>query len=298
MMLLKLIHEAPAAKPLQAEAPAVALSFFKGFCSSTPQAFESKAAYLPSGRKFAVFVADVLRATSTMLAVAASGAHAIAIGVKSTSGGEFPKPPASMSNVLFGGEKDGKALPGGEIGNSPMAVRPNQFCGKSLYFFSTNGARAVVAASTLANSEIFIVSMANIDETVDAAILTGCNSFVVVNGGFYQAATIEDQVCAGRIFEALIQRGALSPPELDDEARMAHVTAQAFQCNICLLNTLHGQQVARLLSAVGRQNDVDAVITGKGIHPQIWCAMKRTVLRHEGQDGHHIFIPSISELHS
>jgi phosphosulfolactate phosphohydrolase-like enzyme len=271
---------------------------FKGFCSSTPQAFDSKVAYLPSGRKIAVFVVDVLRATSTMLAVAASGAHAIAIGVKSKSGVEFPDPPSVMSNVVFGGEKDGMALPGGEIGNSPMAISPMQFSGKSLYFVSTNGARGVVAASRLSGAEIFIVSMANIDVTVDAALLADCNSFVVVSGGFYQAATIEDQVCAGRIFEALFQRGALSPPALDDEARMAHVLAQAFQCNTCLLNTLHGQQVARLLSAVGRQDDVDAVITGKGIHPDIWHAMKRTVLRHEGHDGHHIFIPSISELHS
>jgi 2-phosphosulfolactate phosphatase len=280
---------------LKSTGPKLALENCKGFFASSSVVFEAKVGHLPDDGKMAVLAVDVLRATATWTAIGADRPCGIQIRVKDQDGVGFMAPPPSDAVWVKAGELNGEPIPGAVMGNSPTEVWLGRFFGSWVSFESTNGARAVEKAKKVPGSEIFIVCLQNIEAVVHAAIKAGCNRFVVVAGGFYGSATLEDTVCAGRILQCLIDAGAVLMDELDDEAKIAITTAEAFIDDAKLLATLKDCQVARLLREVGREEDVDAVITGAGIDPEIWGRMKSTVLRYQEYDGLGVFIPSSQE---
>lgn len=279
-------------RSLKAAAPAVALANFKAFYSASPSAFEAKAPNLPKEEKTAIFVVDVLRATTSWTAIGAADPHGIRIEVKSKEGAGLPTSSYPDRDWVCAGEWDGKPINGGAMGNSPTEVMPDLFYHRWVRFESTNGARAVAQATTIKGAEIYIVCFPNIEAAVEAAIEDGCGVFAVAAGGFYGAATLEDTACAGRIFQELIDRDAISFGDLDDEAHIAVATANALADDRDLLAMLKRAQVARLLAEVGRESDVDAVINGSGIYPQIWARMHSTVLRYCEHDGLGVFVSS------
>jgi phosphosulfolactate phosphohydrolase-like enzyme len=278
---------------LKANGPTTALARYKAFCSASPIAFEAKGPNLPGGGKKAVFIVDALRATATWTAIGAAKPRGIKINVKAKDGAGLPAPTLSDGVWLIAGEWNGVPIPGGVMGNSPTEVSTHRFCDRWVSFESTNGARAVEQAKNIPDSEIFIVCFQNIEAAVSAALKNGCCLFVVAAGGFYGSATLEDTVCAGRILQHLIASAAISPNDLDDEARIALATAEAFADDMKLLATLKESQVARLLREVGREDDVDAVINGMGVDEQIWVRMRSTVLRYHDYGGLGVFMPSM-----
>lgn len=282
-------------QPLKTSGPTVALAKFKAFCSMSPIALAAKTPNLPRRWKTAVFIVDVLRATVTWTAMGAAAPRGIQIKVKATDGAGPSEATLSDEVWLTGGEWNGEPIPGGVMGNSPTEVSPDLFHGRWVRFESTNGARAVEQARNVPQSEVFIVCFQNIKAAVDAALKEGCRLFVVAAGGFYGSATLEDTVCAGRIMQQLIASAAVSPNDLDDEARISLATADAFADDAELLATLKKAQVARLLKAVGREDDVDAVITGAGVDARIWERMRSTVLRYHDYGGLGVFIPSMQK---
>lgn len=260
-------------------APALSLNAYDAFYASTPQAFDLKVQHLPRG-DYAVVIVDALRATTSWVAMGAAGAKAIQIVVKDYAAiGSVKTPRSGDSNWLLGGEKDGKPIPGGVIGNSPTEAHPDLLAGKSIRFASTNGARAVQGAARF-SEHIFLACFANIGSTCDAIVAQGYDRIVFVAGGFYGAATLEDTVVVGRMLQRLIDMGILSMHALDDEARMAVGLASAHANDVALVETLKGAQVGRLLAQIGRADDVDAVVTGKGIDADVWRKMHATVLQY------------------
>jgi len=267
-----------------ASAPALSLSAYSAFYASTPQAFDLKAPHLPEG-DYAVVIVDALRATTTWVAMAAAGAEAIQIVVKDYSAMSSAQE-ASLGSPqwLMGGEKDGKPMPGGVIGNSPTEALPGLLAGKSVRFASTNGARAVKAASRF-SEHVFLTCLTNIGPTCDAIAALGLNRIVFVAGGFYGAATLEDTVVVGRMLHRLIDVGMLTTDCLDDEARMAVAVAKVYCDDTQLVESLKASQVGRLLARIGRGDDVDAVVVGTGIAPQVWRNMHEIVLKYVPDTG-------------
>jgi phosphosulfolactate phosphohydrolase-like enzyme len=286
-------RKAPSA--LKANGPTTALAPCKGFFSASPIAFEAKGPNLPGGGKKAVFIVDALRATATWTAIGAAKSRGIKIKIKAKDGARLPAPTFADEIWLIAGEWNGEPISGGVMGNSPTEVSTDRFCDRWVSFESTNGARAVEQAKNIPDSEIIIVCFQNIEAAIAVALKRGCDRYVVAAGGFYGSATLEDTVCAGRILKHLIAIAALSPDDLDDEARIALATADAFADDTKLLATLKESQVARLLREVGREDDVDAVINGMGVDEQIWVRMKSTVLRYHDYGGLGVFIPSMEE---
>ncbi|MBP2560075.1 phosphosulfolactate phosphohydrolase-like enzyme [Neorhizobium galegae] len=276
---------------LKAPAQAVALGDFRAFFSASPNAFEAKAPHLPCQDKVAIVVVDALRATTSWVAIGATGPRGILIKIKSKEGVGLPAPFAPDGEWVRAGELHGRPINGGVMGNSPTEVRSDMFGSRWVRFESTNGAHAVELATTIENAEVYIGCFQNIGSVVEAAIKDGCGSLVVVAGGFYGSATIEDNVCAGRFFKEWIARTGISRQDLDDEARIALASAEAFPDDRELLATLKGAQVARLLREVGRESDVDAIITGIGVDPDIWDRMHSTVLRYTAHEGLGVFVP-------
>src|SRR5262245_61680075 len=88
-------------------------------------------------------VVDVLRATTTI-------AHALAAGCAGVrpcaTADEARRLAGSLpaGKVLLGGERDGKPLPGFDLGNSPGEYTPARCRDRTLVLTTTNGTRALL----------------------------------------------------------------------------------------------------------------------------------------------------------
>lgn len=289
-MGIKLRHSSPVMLP---DAVWHALSTYSTHYSATPAAFEAKAGHFPDAVKAAtaVIVIDVLRATSTLTAAAAGGASGIMISVKPKTGTAFSAPLSHSGHWMFGGEQNGKPMPGGAIGNSPTEVQEGMFSGSFLKFVSTNGARAIATAEASGFNRLYLACLPNVEVTVLQAVADGADRIAFVGGGFYESGTLEDTVCAGVGVSVLLRHGFTALRHLDDEARMAASVASDFAQPDDLLAALRDGQVGRLLNAIGRGTDIDAVVTGDGIEPSIWQRMPSTVLPYTKTSGLGMFVP-------
>jgi 2-phosphosulfolactate phosphatase len=166
-------HDTPRGLVVLADPVWHALSGYSTFYSSTPHAFNAKTARFPLAAKAdtAIVVIDVLRATSTLVAVAAAGAAGIHVAVKTKTGTHpFTPPTAACGPWVYGGEENGRPITGGCIGNSPTEATADKFRNAYLKFVSTNGAKAIAAAEAAGFSRLYLACLPNISSTVAKAI--------------------------------------------------------------------------------------------------------------------------------
>lgn len=99
---------------------------------------------IPARPQTTAVVIDVLRATSTISAACANGAARVVA---------FEDPSAALAyrqreaNVLVCGEREGRVIEGFDLGNSPSEYARERVASRTLAFASTNGSRALRAAS-------------------------------------------------------------------------------------------------------------------------------------------------------
>jgi phosphosulfolactate phosphohydrolase-like enzyme len=276
----------------------LSLKHYRVFGSCSPATFIEKLGQVNTASESsnldssaAVFV-DILRATTTLVAVAASGCRGIVVERKPSDGKySFVAPFLPTEQWVFGGELNGGPISGydlngrkvrGVIDNSPLTASRSIFDHKYLRFFSTNGATAFEALSVAKFSAIYALSLANIEATAQALVGMNPARIWLVGGGFYGGATIEDSVAAGFLIKRLIELNFIKREELDDEAEAMRIHALYFHegnefLATELLTRLKIGQVARLLSKKGHEKDVVACINGKGMK-QSWEDMKSVAL--------------------
>lgn len=89
-----------------------------------------------------VIVIDLLRASTTICTALAAGAECVMpfaeIDEALAAADRFGR-----NNVLLGGERHGKLIPGFDLGNSPAEYTPERVAGRRILFSTTNGARAL-----------------------------------------------------------------------------------------------------------------------------------------------------------
>jgi phosphosulfolactate phosphohydrolase-like enzyme len=268
---------------------------FNVFCSLTPESFAAKVQHFSSTerKKTAGIFVDVLRATTTLTVIGARSVKGIHLAVKPRSGGyDFTPPVFPDAKWIFDGEENGRPIEGGIIGNSPAAAAEGDFGGNYLKFFSTNGARALEALSRAELGGVYLMSMANIDATMQKITDVSFKNIWLLGGGFYGSLTLEDTVCCGRAISWLIERGIHRAAELDDEARIALQAAESYQSDDDrLVADLRESQVAKLLHAVGRGEDVPMSVDGRGLSSPLWARMCETVMRLTLVDTTHLLVP-------
>lgn len=273
------------------------LSHYRIFGSCSPATFQQKLGQVQVGddsrlRSSAAVFVDILRATTTLVAVGASGCKGIVVDKKPKKGDyKFVAPFFKNEKWVFGGELNGSPIVGidssgkelrGVIDNSPLTVKAPTFENKYLRFFSTNGAAAFDALSGAKFNSIFALSLANIEATAQALLAGGPDRIWLVGGGFYGGATIEDSVAAGILIKRLMQLGLATRKELDDEAETMRTHALYFQdgkeiLEAELLTRLKSGQVSKLLTGLGHERDVIACINGTGMKAT-WSEMKSIAL--------------------
>jgi len=141
-------------------------------------------------------VVDVLRATSTIAQALASGYRRVFCCAEIDEALELRE---RLGEGVLAGERRAAAIPGFDLGNSPLEfVEP---LGDSLILTTTNGTRAIVAAA--ANADVVLVgSLLNLNAVAAEAREEGAGVEVVC-AGVQGAFAIEDAYCAGRIAELL-----------------------------------------------------------------------------------------------
>lgn len=141
-------------------------------------------------------VIDVIRATSTICQALAAGYQRVFCAAEVEEARALRE---ALGEGVLGGERNAVRIPGFDLGNSPREyVQP---AGETLILSTTNGTRAVVAASQRCE-RVFIASLLNLAAVVEAARAAG-EDVVVVCAGVQGTLALDDAFVAGRIVELL-----------------------------------------------------------------------------------------------
>jgi 2-phosphosulfolactate phosphatase len=227
----------------------------------------------PDWRKSTVYVVvDVVRATTTLTVAFDRGCRRVLLAPDIETAREHAR--QEPGRYLLGGEREGVAPPGFDLGNSPAEYVRANLDGRDLLFATTNGTRALRACE--GGYAVFAGSYRNANAITNAAVqralgahsatpetVSGQADIVVVCAGREQQPAYDDTLCAGYLaramadrlvemgFGAAMESGARIAAELSDAA-MASATP--------LRERLAGSGAGRAVTQIGLGSDLD------------WCA--------------------------
>jgi 2-phosphosulfolactate phosphatase len=198
---------------------------------------------------------DVLRATTTLGWARAHGAARIV---------PFAEPAAALAfrdahpGALACGERDGRIVPGFDLGNSPAEYARERVSGRTLAFASTNGSRALLAAARCRRR--WLASFASLSAVVEALAAEPADAEIwLVCAGKLGRFALEDAACAGTIAARLAARGAILA---DAAARLAVALAcsDADDVRALVTGSDHGRWLASLGDAFAADVEVCATL--------------------------------------
>ncbi|HEY1629573.1 MAG TPA: 2-phosphosulfolactate phosphatase [Tepidisphaeraceae bacterium] len=200
-----------------------------------------------TGRAVAVF--DVLRATTTMAYALSAGAKEVrlfdSLEAAKDAAAQF------VGEKILCGERQALRPAGFDLGNSPGEFISPRVEGRTLFMATTNGTRAIVAAS---HAEIlFAAALVNARATA-AALLANKLDVTLLCAGTNGEIAPEDRIGAGAVATAM--------QSLGKELRLGEETRQALQ----LFQQNRSNLLAALRAAPGGQNCIAAGL-GDDIEP-------------------------------
>lgn len=184
-------------------------------------------------------VIDVLRATTTLTEALANGASRV---IPAGTVGEAFEWKRRHPDALLCGERDGRIVPGFDLGNSPFEYPRERVAGRTLIFASTNGSQALRLAAP-ARTRV-IASFVNARVVVER--VQGAAEIWLIAAGKLGAPALEDLACAGWIVRALAARGFAAESR---EVRLALAVAPADGAGVRAL--VEGAQQGRHLRSLG-----------------------------------------------
>ena len=198
-----------------------------------------------------VLVVDVLRASTTMIAALGNGCAGI---VPVSDPDEAHRRARDLgSGALIAGERKGLMIDGFDLGNSPLEMTPERVSGKTLVFTTSNGTKALLAARPAA--AVGVAALVNLSAAVTWARGHGRDVTVICSGD-QGRVSLEDEVCAGLLFDALLKHepgAALSPT-----AREAFEVGRGYAQGVARL--AQDSPWGRHLSVAGRAADLAACL--------------------------------------
>ncbi len=197
-------------------------------------------------RGAAVAVVDCLRATTTIAAALAAGAAAVVPAATEVEARKL----AASGGALLAGERHCLPPEGFDLGNSPASFTPQRVAGRTVALWTTNGSKALAAATTSAAS---VVAFALVNAAAVARHLgrQRPSRLVIVCAGTEGRFSLEDTYAAGALIARL---AAWSPPVCDEAASAALLAYQAAAHRP--LELLQGTGAAARLRAKGLLDDV------------------------------------------
>ncbi len=149
-----------------------------------------------------VFVIDVLRATTTMCAALHHGARSIV--PVSTIADAMAMAQTLGPDILLIGERNGRAIEGFTLGNSPLEMTEDRVRGKTLVMTTTNGTGALLAAAGAA--QVFVAAAANLSVATDKVrqLVADGVSILVLCAGRDGRFGLDDAYTAGRLIAPVV----------------------------------------------------------------------------------------------
>ena len=151
-----------------------------------------------------VAIVDVLRWSTVVITALGEGAECVEA---------FATPEEALARadelgraeVVLGGERGNVALPGFDVGNSPLEYDAARVEGKVVVSTTTNGTQALLAARQA--HLVVIASFLNLETVVEVlgAELIDGRSVVLVAAGHSGKEALEDTACVGAIAERLME---------------------------------------------------------------------------------------------
>lgn len=199
-----------------------------------------------------VVVIDVLRASTTIVHAMAAGAREI---IPVGTADQAMKIAGSLfsTSSLVCGERNGKPIEGGKLGNSPAEYTPKSVGGKSLIFMTTNGAPALLKAKYARHC--FVAAFANISAAAQAVVALPNieeEGVAILTSGREGDFSLEDALCAGLLVERLINLGL--EVNLSDTVRVARSLWRQYGDD--LEGALRASDHGRYLISIGYEQDI------------------------------------------
>jgi 2-phosphosulfolactate phosphatase len=189
-----------------------------------------------------VAVIDVLRASTSVAVALANGARSVVpvadVDEAMTRARQFER-----SEVVLAGERRMLAIPGFDIGNSPLEFSSAAVNGRTVVITTANGTRALLDLQGAA--EVVVASYVN--HSVVAAMLRAAarsTDISIVCAGTEGHFSLEDAACAGRYVRSIITPSAA--PAVNDAARACVLIDRKYGDNIAKIfkDSAHGQALA------------------------------------------------------
>ncbi len=184
-------------------------------------------------------IVDVLRATTTLTVALANGARGV---FPTRTPAEALALRAARPDTLACGEREGRIVPGFDLGNSPYDYTAERVRGRTLAFASTNGSLAMLAARGARRRVLaaFINARAVVEQVRRE------REVVIVCAGKLGRFSLEDAACAGLLLARLETHGTVAA---DSAARLARALAPGDAAEVRAL--VQGASHARDLAAMG-----------------------------------------------
>ncbi len=203
-----------------------------------------------------VAVIDVLRATTTIAAALHAGARTV-IPFLETEDAVKTARQFERGEVKLAGERHMVAIPGFDLGNSPLEFTAAAVGQQTVLLTTTNGTRALLASEDA--KTVLVASYANFSVTLarlQMALDSG-HDISIVCAARDGMPSLEDSACAGRFVRELrLENG---PMTVNDAAQMSELLAIKYGGDLRALfaDAEHG----RALKAAGFDADLDACAT-------------------------------------
>jgi 2-phosphosulfolactate phosphatase len=192
-----------------------------------------------------VVVVDVLRATTTVAAALSAGASEVipCLEVAEARNLASKRQAQGRGGVLLGGERDGVLIPGFDLGNSPAEYTAARVGGRTVFFTTTNGTRALVRC--VGACRIVFGSFVNLSAIARA--VRHDEHLDIVCAGTEGEVSWEDTLLAGALVDCLYSQSA---PQINDAAIIARTAWQ----RLGVPNGADGALAASMRSGRGGQN--------------------------------------------
>jgi len=145
-----------------------------------------------------VFVIDILRTTTVIVAALFRGARAV-VPVASVEEATRLVQNLGADAVVTVGERHGEPIEGFNLDNSPVAVTEERVRGKTILMTTTNGVPALLA--TQSASEVFVAAASNLSVAGERArqVLAERKDLLILCSGRDGKFALEDAYAAGRL---------------------------------------------------------------------------------------------------
>jgi 2-phosphosulfolactate phosphatase len=229
----------------------------------------------PDRRAGAVYVVvDVIRATTTLAVAFDKGCRRVLLAPDIETALERAR--REPGRFLLGGEREGVAPPGFDLGNSPAEYAHADLAGHDLLFVTTNGTRAL--STCIGGSAIFAGSYRNAEAVTKAAIQSALSaeiaSIVIVCAGRENQPAYDDTLCAGYLARKVAHRleGVGFAVEMESGARIAAELSDAAMASATpRRERLAGSGAGRAVTRIGLEGDLNwcAAIDESGAAPYV-----------------------------